>query len=677
MKKNFTLTFAMLLCFFCIGLNAQTQFWSDTFEDAGAPSSGTRTVSNGEFSCGGPPSTSYFKRTDPSGISIQNSPFIYSAFQGSKFFAGEDIDKNSTCTNGAVATSQQVTWTVSIAGKSGLSFKGLLAASNLGAWQGLDWETSGPNQQDFVVVEYRIDGGAWTKTVAFYSTIPAGNPTSNPTLNLDTNGDKVGDGAALTYTFTEYSATIPGTGTTMDIRLNCFANGGNQEFAFDNFRLFETPACTAPVVTANPPNRTICSGSNTTFPSTATGATGYQWQVNTGSGFTDLANGAPYSNVTTNTLTITGATAAMSGYLYRCVAYNPTITCFTNTNQATLTVSSINTTTASQTNVSCFGGSNGTASVTPSGGIAPYTYSWLPSGGTAATATGLAAGSYTVTVTDNIACTATRNYTITQPPVLNGTTVVTNVACFGGTNGAINLTPSGGAPGYTFNWGGGITTEDRTGLAAGSYSVTITDSNSCTRTISGIIVTQPTAPVSGTTVVTNVACNGGSNGAINLTPTGGTGPYTFSWGGGITTEDRTGLVAGSYSVTITDTNGCTGTVSGITVTQSTAISTATNSQTNVSCNGGSNGTASVSPSGGAGGYTYNWTPGNPTGDGTASITGLSAGSWTCTVTDANSCTATRTFTVTQPTAIVLNASSQTNVSCFGGSNGAATINTPT
>ncbi|RVT70174.1 hypothetical protein EOD40_17890, partial [Flavobacterium sufflavum] len=84
---------------------------------------------------------------------------------------------------------------------------------------------------------------------------------------------------------------------------------------------------------------------------------------------------------------------------------------------------------------------------------------------------------------------------------------------------------------YTFNWGGGITTEDRTGLAAGSYSVTITDANGCTGTVSGITLTQPAAAVSGTTVVTNVACNGGTTGAINLTPTGGTGPYTFNWGG--------------------------------------------------------------------------------------------------------------------------------------------------
>ena len=310
----------------------------------------------------------------------------------------------------------------------------------------------------------------------------------------------------------------------------------------------------------------------------------------------------------------------MSGYLYRCRAMNGVASCFTNTNQATLTVSSINTSSASQTNVSCFGGSNGAASVSPTGGIAPYGYSWSPSGGTGSIATGLSAGTYTVTVTDNIGCQGTRNYTITQPTALNGSTVVTNVACNGGTNGAINLTASGGAGGYTFNWGGGVTTEDRTGLAAGTYAVIITDANGCTRNVTGISVTQPTAGVSGTTVVTNVACFGGTNGAINLTPTGGTGPYTFNWVSGPTTEDRTGLAAGTYSVTITDVNACTGTVNA-TVTQPAAPVSGTTVVTNVACFGGNTGAINLTPTGGVGPYTYNWVSGPSTEDRTSLTAG--------------------------------------------------------
>jgi len=331
--------------------------------------------------------------------------------------------------------------------------------------------------------------------------------------------------------------------------------------------------------------------------------------------------------------------------------------------------------TTSSTNVSCNGGSNGTATVVASGGTSPYTYSWSPSGGTAATASGLSAGAYTCTITDNVGASITRNFTITQPPALNSSAVVTNASCFGGSNGAINLTPSGGTPGYTFNWGGGITTEDRTGLAAGSYSVTITDANGCTR-VQNVTVTQPPA-LSSSVVVTNVSCFGGSNGAINLTPSGGTPGYTYNWGGGITTEDRTGLAAGSYSVTITDANGCTR-VQNVTVTQPPALSLTPSSQTNLACNGGSTGAASVNvATGGAGGYTYNWTPGNPTGDGTTSVTGLTAGTWTCTVMDANGCTATQSFTITQPTALSLTALSQTNLACNGGSTGAASVNVAT
>ncbi len=137
--------------------------------------------------------------------------------------------------------------------------------------------------------------------------------------------------------------------------------------------------------------------------------------------------------------------------------------------------------------------------------------------------------------------------------------------------------------------------------------------------------------------------------------TGGAGGYTYNWTPGNPTGDGTpsvtGLSAGTWTCTVTDANSCTTSVN-FTITQPTALALTASSQTDVSCNGGSNGAATVNvATGGAGGYTYNWTPGNPTGDGTPSVTGLSAGTWTCTVTDANSCTTSVNFTITQPTAI--------------------------
>ncbi len=294
---------------------------------------------------------------------------------------------------------------------------------------------------------------------------------------------------------------------------------------------------------------------------------------------------------------------------------------------------------SSVTNVACNGGSTGVATVTASGGTPPYTYSWSPSGGTAASTTGRSAGSYTVTVTDASGTTKTATASITQPPAIIVSTSQTNVACFGGANGAINVTATGGVGGYTYNWGNGVTTEDRVGLTAGTYSVTITDANGCTST-KNATVTQPGLPVSASTVVTNIACNGGSTGAINVTPLGGTPGYTFNWGGGITTEDRTSLTAGTYTVFITDANGCTS-GSLVSVTQPSAIVSSVVS-TNASCQGINNGSATVSVSGGTPGYTYNWLP---SGGSSAVAKNLGAGAYTLTITDANGCTKTQGATI--------------------------------
>src|SRR5690606_8205287 len=139
------------------------------------------------------------------------------------------------------------------------------------------------------------------------------------------------------------------------------------------------------------------------------------------------------------------------------------------------------------------------------------------------------------------------------------------------------------------------------------------------------------------------------------------------------TTSVNGLTATTWTVVVTDANSCTASQS-FTVTQPSAISLTASSQTNVSCNGGSNGAAAVnSATGGAGGYTYDWTPGTPTGDGTTSVTGLSAGTWTCIVTDANSCVSSQSFTITQPSALSVLPVSQTNIACNAGSTGAASV----
>ncbi len=334
---------------------------------------------------------------------------------------------------------------------------------------------------------------------------------------------------------------------------------------------------------------------------------------------------------------------------------------------------------ASQTNVSCNGGNNGSATITVGGGTPSYTYAWLPSGGTAATATGLAAGTYNCTITDANLCTKTESIVITQPSVLtSGVASQTNVSCNSESNGSATITAGGGTPGYTYSWlPSGGTAATATGLTAGTYTCTITDANQCTKTQS-VVITQPSALTSSVASQTNVSCNGENNGSATITAGGGTPGYTYSWlPSGGTAATATRLTAGTYTCTITDANLCTKTQFFV-ITQPAAITLSVASQTNVSCFGGSNGAASINnptSRAGGGGYSYNWTPGNPTGDGTTSVTGLTAGTWTCTVTDGNFCTKDQIFIITEPTALTSGIVAQTNVFCNGENNGSATVDT--
>ncbi|MBK8845740.1 MAG: T9SS type A sorting domain-containing protein [Bacteroidetes bacterium] len=314
-------------------------------------------------------------------------------------------------------------------------------------------------------------------------------------------------------------------------------------------------------------------------------------------------------------------------------------------------------------NVSCNGGNNGSASVTAGGGTSPYIYLWS-NASTDASITGLSAGTYTVTVTDANSCIATCSYTVTEPAILTATCSGINVSCNGGNNGSASVTAGGGTSPYTYLWSNASTDASITGLSAGTYTVTVTDVNSCIATCS-YTVTEPvilTATCSGT----NVACNGGNTGSVSVTAADGTSPYTYLWSNASTDASITGLAAGTYNVTVTDANSCISTCS-YTVTEP-VILTATCSGTNVACNGGNTGSVSVTAADGTSPYTYLWS--NASTD--ASITGLAAGTYNVTVTDANSCISTCSYTVTEP--VILSATcSGTNVSCSGGSDGSASV----
>jgi len=325
----------------------------------------------------------------------------------------------------------------------------------------------------------------------------------------------------------------------------------------------------------------------------------------------------------------------------------------------------------SSTNVSCNGGNNGSATVTAAGGTAPYTYSWAPSGGTAATANGLTAGTFTVTVTESSNnCTGTATVVIAQPSLpLTTTSTLTQIACFGGSTGAIDINPSGGTLNYSYLWNNGATTQDISGLNAGNYSVTITDANNCTATYTTTL-TQPAAILAVNGVTTNVLCFGGNTGSINITPTGGTPGYTYLWSNGANTQDINTLATGNYNVTVTDANGCTNSLYSATITQPAAALAVNGVTTNVLCFGGNTGSVNITPSGGTPVYTYLWSNGATAQD----INTLAAGNYNVTVTDANGCTNNLySATITQPASALSVNGVTTNVLCFGGNTGSVNI----
>lgn len=289
----------------------------------------------------------------------------------------------------------------------------------------------------------------------------------------------------------------------------------------------------------------------------------------------------------------------------------------------------------SSNSVSCFGGNNGSASINITGGTAPYTYSWS-NGQFAATATGLSPGNYTVTVSDAGGCTSLQVVNVTQPTAVTASTSVTSVLCFGAQNGSAQIIASGGTPGYAFSWSNGQSAATASGLSGGNYNVTVTDVNGCTSQYS-VTVNEPPA-LTATANSVNLLCFGNSNGAASVSASGGTPGYNYVWNNGQTGTAISSLTSGTYSVVITDANGCTSAQS-VTVTQPAALS-ASVTPFGIPCSIGT-GSATVTGGGGTPGYTYSWS----NGQSGASITGLAMGNYSVLVTDANGCFATQSFTI--------------------------------
>ncbi|GAA4461368.1 hypothetical protein GCM10023093_05900 [Nemorincola caseinilytica] len=254
-----------------------------------------------------------------------------------------------------------------------------------------------------------------------------------------------------------------------------------------------------------------------------------------------------------------------------------------------------------------------------------------------------AVGSYTfLAVTAAHTINATFRLDCTAPEITSAATV-SNILCHGSNTGSIVPHVSGSAP-LVWQWSNSATTASLTGVPAGAYTYTV--SNGCGTVTATATIAQPETALSTSTTITNVNCYGNSTGSVSVSAAGGTAPYTG-------TGSYTDLSAGSFSYTVTDANGCTSVASG-TIAQPAAALTASATATNIHCNGENNGAVLVSASGGT-------TPYSGTGD----ITGLSAGSYSYTVTDANGCTSTTSANVTEPAAVVADAATSSPVICDG------------
>jgi len=303
-----------------------------------------------------------------------------------------------------------------------------------------------------------------------------------------------------------------------------------------------------------------------------------------------------------------------------------------------------------------------------------FTYDWTTAGGHFAgpvnepAATVDSAGLYILTIANpQNGCTATAAISILQHANVGILpTAQTNLTCFEAGNGSIAVTAMGGDSTYTYAWTNGAGTPAISNLAAGTYTLTVTDGENCSAT-AGFTLSQP-AELLAQAVATPPSATGASDGTAAASPVGGTGPYTFLWNTGANTPLITGLVAGLYTVTVTDANGCTA-VQTVQVWEGDCVVSAVMSPVNPGCAGSADGQALVTLSGGTPPYVYTWTSG-----GTGALeTGLPAGIHTVTVTDFNGCQVTESVVLTDPPALVLTVIALQPTSCPGLPGGSATV----
>lgn len=451
--------------------------------------------------------------------------------------------------------------------------------------------------------EFSWNGTTYTENVIPFSPVILGNPNNiqwtevgNPTI--------LATGPTVTVTptsTTAYVASVTGGCAGIPFTDTVYVTVGAGNFNFGG-SVVTNPPCTAN------------TGSITVNINGGSGTYGYSWNTTPPQTTQTISNLAPGSYMVTVTDSISGCTKD---------------TTFVLTNGSSLQVAI-----DSSVNVSCNGGNSGIAYASASGGLGSVTYSWDTNPiQTSSTATGLPAGTYNVTVTDSVGCIAIATVVITEPNPLQVTPTMTAMpTCNGGSNGTAIANANGGVPPYTYSWNTIPiqTTQSASGLSAGQYTVTVIDSNGCIVT-GNVLITQPTA-ISNNIQITNITCYNGNDGAITLSSSGGTAPYSYSWSTSVNTSNtETGLSSGTVYVTTTDNQGCF-VVDTIEIVNPDSMSLVL-THTSASCNT-ADGTATANVVGGNAPYSYLWSVNNQT---TQMADSLPGGIVSVVVIDANGC----------------------------------------
>lgn len=528
------------------------------------------------------------------------------------------------------------------------------------------WSTAGA---DTTATINGLTGGTYTVTVSdsqgcddvtsVLINQPSAISTSTTAIDADCNGDSTGSatvsasGGTPAYTFLwDSNALDQTTATATNLSSGTYfvtVSDNNGCSTVDSATVNEPTAVVASIsASTNPSCNGDSDGSATVSATGGTGAYTFQWDANAGGQMTATATGLGDGTYLVTVSDANGCTDTSTVNL---------------SEPAALTVSA-----DSLVDISCNGANDGFIRVAGNGGTPPYTFNW--GGPTGNTRSNLTPGSYTVTISDANNCDSVASFVISEPDSVTTNLTTINESC-AGNDGEVDASgATGGTAPYTYAWSGTTNTSSTIDtLTAGSYTLTITDANNCQKIESFTIGSDP--GIDDRETVVDVTCGGGSDGSITLSPSGGTAPYTYAWDDGPTTFFRFALSEGTYTVTITDNATPSCSVVETYIVGGPDTLNPTISAVDAGCV--ALGSASVSTVGGSGPYTFNWGPGNPIGQGTDSISGLVAGTYSLTVTDSLGCDSIQSFTINAASANFTFRRSVINDSCFAQCNGFAGV----